>query len=248
MATSKNVKYSDGKPSSDGRAKFPWEYAVPDTPFWNDLPFTVARNFLCNYTDSEISSLPIDPESSLPKEKKLRILEELLIDRLMAKDAAAAPKTFYDEDYVMWDRLWLGRFDIQRELGRPEAEKTMRMLCERRRDRGNLSHFHALAGMLLAKGSYEEAEKMELDVKGWLESKLGKDCPQAFGAWRIMVQAVWKQGAGRRKDAERLMGEMSEVIEGMRGGTYEMYQGDERGYFESMKESLEKWDKEWMGK
>ena len=98
MATSKEVKYSDGKPSSDGRAKFSWEYTVPGTPFWNDLPFTVARNFLCNYTDSEISSLPIDPESSLPKEKKLRILEELLIDHLTAKDAAAAPKTFYDED------------------------------------------------------------------------------------------------------------------------------------------------------
>ena len=45
-------------------------------------------------------------------------------------------------------------------------------------------------------------------MKGWLESKLGKDCPQDFGAWRVMVQAVWKQGARRRKDAERLMGEM----------------------------------------
>ncbi len=112
MTTSKTVKYSNGKPSSDGRAKFPWEYAVPETPFWNDLPFTVARNFLCNYTDSEISSLPIDLESSLPKEEKLRILEGLLIDRLIAKDAAAVPKTFYDDDYVMWDWLWLGRFDI----------------------------------------------------------------------------------------------------------------------------------------
>ncbi len=122
------------------------------------------------------------------------------------------------------------------------------MLCERRRDRGNLSHFHTLAGMLLATGRYEEAEKMEVDVKGWLESKLGKDSPQALGAWRIIVQAVWKQGAGRRKEAERLMGEMSEVIEGMRGGTYEMYQGDERRYLKSMKESLRNWDKKGMGK
>ncbi len=247
MATAKDVKYSDGKPSSDGRVKFPWEYAVPDTPFWNDLPFTVARNFLSNYTDSEISSLPIDPESTLPKERKLRILEELLIDRLTAKDAAAAPETFYDEDYVMWDRLWLGRFNIQQELGRPEAEDTIRMLCERRRDKENLSHFHTLAGMLLARGRYEEAEKMEVGVKAWLESKLGRDCPQALGAWRIIVQAIWKQGPGRRKDAERLMGEMGEVIEGMKRGAYEMYQGDERGHLENMKENLKKWDKEEMG-
>jgi len=82
------------------------------------------------------------------------------------------------------------------------------------------------------------------DVKGWLEGKLGKDCPQALGAWRIIVQAVWKQGAGRRGEAERLMGEMGEVVEGMRGGVYGMYEAEERGYFEEMRGGLERWDEE----
>jgi hypothetical protein len=47
----------------------------------------------------------------------------------------------------------------------------MRMMCDRRKDKTNLSHFHTLAGLLFARGKYAEAEGMERDVKVWLEEK-----------------------------------------------------------------------------
>lgn len=82
------MRYSDGKPAIDGRAKVFWEYAVPEMPFWNDLPFTVERKSLCHYPDIEILSLPIDPGSSLSEVDKLQLLEELLITRLAAKEVS----------------------------------------------------------------------------------------------------------------------------------------------------------------
>ncbi|KAH8821757.1 hypothetical protein F5884DRAFT_101736 [Xylogone sp. PMI_703] len=241
MATSKGVRYSDGKSDTTGRLRnFPWEYPVPDNKFWNDLPFTVGRNFLSNYSEEEIKQLPIDPDSALGKDKKLELLDELLHTRLASQDAAAAPETFYDVDYVSWDRLWLGIFTMQYELGRPGAEQVMRMMCDRRKDKSNLSHFHTLAGLLLARGEYTEAEKMENDVKVWLEEKLGKDSPQVLGARRIIVQAVWKQGVSRRDYAENLLEEIKEIIEGMGSGPFGVYQEQERELFNKMKESLER--------
>lgn len=165
MATSTGVRYSNGKENTDGRSKFIWEYPVPTNAFWNDLPFTLGRNFLSNYSEEEIQSLPIDGDSTLPKEKKLELLHKLLKEGLTAKDNAAAPQTFYDVDYPAWDRLYLGIVSIQQELSLPEAEKTLRMMCELRTDRSNLSHFHNLAGLLLAKGEFHEAETMEKEVK-----------------------------------------------------------------------------------
>jgi hypothetical protein len=238
MATSTGVRYSDGKEDTDGRSKFAWEYPVPTNAFWNDLPFTLSRNFLSNYAEEEIRDLPIDGDSKLPKNKRLELLDDLLKERLTAKNNAAAPKTFYDVDYPGWDRLWLGISSIQQELGLPEAEQTLRMMCERRKDKSNLSHFHNLAGLLLAKGEYHEAETTETEVKVWLESKLGKDSPQALGAGRILVEAVWKQGVERRMDAERLLGEMREVVEGMGDGSFGMYQEDERGFLQKLEERL----------
>ncbi len=244
MATSTGVRYSDGEPDAGKGRNFPWEYPVPDNKFWNDLPFVVGRNFLLNFSAEEIEQLPIDPDSALEKDQKLELLDELLHKRLAAQDSAAAPNTFYDVDYAGWDKLWLGIFTMQQELGRPEAEPTMRMMCDRRKDNANLSHFHTLAGLLLARGEYAEAEGMEKDVKVWLEEKIGKDCPQALGAWRIIAQAVWKQGLSRRTEAEQLLDEMKGIIDQMSSGPFVVYQKQERELFEKMIESLKKEDHE----
>lgn len=248
MATTETIRYSDGSSISDGRAKFAWEEPVPQTPFFDGITFSVVRNFLSNFTEAEKSSLPIDPHSAASKESKLQLMDEILIARLKIKDNAAllSGTTFHDEDYTSWERLWMARASIQQELGDPDSEalKIMRMLCEQRRDKSNMSHPHNLAFMLLNKGDYVGAEKLELEAKPWLEGKLGMDAPQVMKAWRTLVQAVWKQGAGRREDAERLLGELGRVIEGMRGGTYGMYEQDERKYFKTMKEGLDEWDNE----
>lgn len=239
MSSSIGVNYSDGKPDPDGkRSFFPWEYPVPDNQFWNDLPYFIGRNFLLNFAPEEIDLLPIDPNSSQIKEQKLTLLYSVLHKRLSEQDTASAPKIFYDVDFEGWDRLWLGIYAVEHELGRPEAEATIRMLCERRKDPENLSHVHTLAGLLLDKGEYAEAEIMVEKVKVWLEEKIGKDCPQIMRAWRIIVEAVWKQG--KRDEAEALLEEMKGTIDGMEGGRFAVYQDEERGYYNEMVEELKK--------
>ena len=92
--------------------------------------------------------------------------------------------------------------------------------------------------MLFARGEYAEAEGIEKEVRVWLEGKLGKDCPQALGASRIIAQAIWKQGLARRAEAEQLLDEMKGVIDQMGSGPFGMYQEQERELFEKMIEDL----------
>lgn len=233
------MRYSDGKPQTNKSPNFSWEYPVPENQFWADLPFVVGRNFLSNFSVEEIEHLSIDPNSTLGKDKKLMSLLHLLEERLAEKDLAAAPETYYDVDYAGWDKLWLGISTLQSELGHPEAEQTMRMMCDRRKNKTNLSHFHPLAGLLVAKGKYVEGEEMEKKVKGWLEEKLGKDSPQALGASRIILQAVWKQGVERRREAEELIDDTRHIIEQMGHGQFGVYQEMERDMFEKLVEDLQ---------
>lgn len=122
------------------------------------------------------------------------------------------------------------------------------MLGERRKDQASLSNIHTLAGLQLDEERYEESENMEVDIKTCLERRPGRDTTQALGDRRVLVEAVWKQGDGRRKNAERLMGDMNKVIEKMSGADYEMYQADERGHLEKMENDLRKLDEERAGR
>ncbi|OBT67786.1 hypothetical protein VE03_03478 [Pseudogymnoascus sp. 23342-1-I1] len=240
MATPTSVRYSDGKPQTDKSPNFSWEYPLPENRFWSGLPFVVGRNFLSNFSAEEIEHLPIDPNSTLGKDKKLELLLDLLKRRLAEKDLAAAPETYYDFDFAGWDKLWLGIFTMQDELGYPEAEQTTRMMCDRRKNKSNLSHFHTLAGILVAKGEYVEGEEMERKVKYWLEERLGKDSPQALGASRIIIKAVWKQGLERRREAEELVDDTRQIIRQMGNGQFGVYQQMERDMFENLVEGLQK--------
>jgi hypothetical protein len=240
MAITSAVRYSDGKEDHDGRSKFSWEYPVPDNTFWKDLSFTLGSNFLSNYSEEEIQKLPINPDSTSKKDEKLNQLLQLLQERLAEKNLEAAPRTLYDVDFPTWNKLYLPMFEIQSELGLPIAETTLREMCDRRKDKSNLSQIHTLAGLLVKKGEYAEAEKLETEVKPWMEGKLGKDSPQALSAARILLEAVWRQEIERRGEAERMLEEVKRVVEGMGEGEYGMYQVEERGYYEELERNLRK--------
>ncbi|RYP78638.1 hypothetical protein DL769_003134 [Monosporascus sp. CRB-8-3] len=213
MAESSGVRYSQGKKDMGESRKFPWEYRVPDNKFWHDVSFCAARNFLQNFSPEEIDQLQIDPESTLEKRAKIELLARLLGELLKKREAEAAPKTYYDADFVGWDRLWLAVYTMQDELGDPEAERTLRMLCDRRKDKTNLSHQHTLAGLLLDRGKYAESEEMEKEVKAWLDDRLGRDSPQALSARRIITQALWKQGLSRRGEADGAISDLMSIID-----------------------------------
>ncbi|RYO94513.1 hypothetical protein DL764_007832 [Monosporascus ibericus] len=234
-----DVRYSQGKKDMEDSLKFPWEYAVPNNKFWHDISFCAARNFLQSFSPEEIDQLPIDPESTLEKRAKIELLAKLLRELFKKREAEAAPKTYYDADFVGWDNLWLAIYTMQDELGDPEAEKTLRMLYDRRKDKTNLSHQHTLAGLLLNRGKYPESEEMEKEVKTWLDDRLGMESPQALSARRIIAQALWKQGLSRRSEADGAISDLMSIIDGMAGGRYAVYQEEERKLTNEMVHELE---------
>ena len=228
MASPSAVRFSQGKKDIGDAHKFSWEYPVPDNRFWNDIPFTTARNFFQSFSSEEIDRLPIDPDSTLEKHSKLETLIKLLRELLAKKEAESSPKSFYDVDFAGWDRLWLAIYTLQDQLEDPEAEGTLRMLCDRRKDKTNLSHQHTLAGLLLDRGKFAEAEALEKGVKEWLDGQLGKDSPQALSARRIIAQAQWKQGPSRRAEANDTIADLTRIIDSMGTSQFAVYQEEER--------------------
>lgn len=241
MASPTGYRYSQGKKDIGEAANFSWEYPVPANEFWNTLGFVTGRSFLQCFSADEIARLPLD--STLSKSGKLELLLKLLREKLSSQDAAAAPQTPYDVNYEAWDKLLLGIYTMQGQLGQSaDAEKTIRMLVDRRKDKTNLSHLHSLSGLLDEQGKYAEAEETEEPVKLWLDERLGKDSPQALGSRRIIVRAIWKQGPSRRAEAKELFSEVMDLIGGMGGGQFAVYQAEQREITEKMVAELEKED------
>ncbi|CAG9985608.1 unnamed protein product [Clonostachys byssicola] len=237
-AESSGVRYSQGKKDMGAARDFSWEHPVPDNKFWNDLPFTVGRNFLQNFTPDQVEQLGLDPDSTLPKESKLELLANRLAQELDKRDSAAAPQTYYDVDYEGWDSLWLGIYTMQHELGDPKAESTLRMMCDKRKNKSNLSHQHTLAGLLLDKNKNSEAEEIEREVCAWLDSRLGKSSPQALSARRIIAEALWKQGSTRQSEATDMIRDIKDIVEQMGDGPFGVYKDEERKLVEELEHRL----------
>ena len=100
---------------------------------------------------------------------------------------------------------------------------------------GNLVAMHMLGAMLVNTGKYQEAERVEKEVLAYVESRpfLGRDSPQSISARRIVSRAVWGQGVSRRAEAEALVRETMEIVEGMGGGKFAVYQEEERKLLET---------------
>ncbi|KAI1264318.1 hypothetical protein F5Y18DRAFT_390090 [Xylariaceae sp. FL1019] len=236
------VRYSCPSVSPNDVAHFSWEHPVPKNKFWSDLPYTLARNFLqaCNADDLAYIRPLAESDSDKPRREKLQLLDRWVKKKLIQEEASAAPRSFYDVDYAGWERLMLASVSISKELGDSAREEdTLRLLVDRRKDRSNLSHLHNLAGMLVEKGDYAEAERLERKVEPWLISKLGRDSPQALGAKRIMILAMWKQGRSRHADAEKLLRELQSDLSALGDGQYAMYRDEE---LSAMKELMAQMD------
>jgi len=240
MANPPDVRFSQGDKDMGSARDFPWELPVPKTKFWDDVPYHAACNFLMLFKPDEQAI--VDPDSStLDKKEKLQLLEKLLRQRLASKDAAAAPKTLYDEDYEYWHRLWLAIVSMQLELYDPDCEQTLRMMIERTKDPSNIVPQHALIRVLLRNGKFAEAEATALPVLAYLDSGLGKESPQALGARRMIAHAVWKQG--RQSEAGQLLKEVDVIIDGTKDESkFVIYRDEERKMTQSLWRELREGD------
>lgn len=237
--------YSQGTQDIGEARNFSWEYPVPNTDFWRDLPWNVSTGFLRTSSPEKVQQLPAHPDYQAAadggKTAKLNFLNGILHEELEERDIAAATndKTFFDADYTTWSALWGCISGIESQLGNlSEAERVMRMLHEKRQDPSSLMHQNGLAFLLLKRGEYAESERLNTEVREWLDQKLGKDSPQSLGARRGLIEAKWKQGPSRREDAERDVAEIRALIAGMGDGKYAVYQEVELKAVEELTQKL----------
>ncbi|KAH8703329.1 hypothetical protein BGW36DRAFT_369179 [Talaromyces proteolyticus] len=227
-------RYSNDQVAASDEAKaFSWEAPVPVNAFWDSFKHFAARSFPDNFSDPERNQLPINPNSADDQETKLRPLLQLLQAKLAQEEAATSPPQLLHElDYKRWYGLWQGIYVVQNELDLPEAEKTVRMLVDKRLDKTNdIVPPHMLSDHLVKIGKHKEAEETARLVCAWMDAhpRLGRDSPQAIRLRGIIARAVWLQGASRRVEAEALVGEIRGVVEGMGEGRFAVYQGRRGG-------------------
>ncbi|KAK7063718.1 hypothetical protein R3P38DRAFT_2819952 [Favolaschia claudopus] len=220
-----NTGAAEAKP----QPKFSWDYDVPDTPFWRDLPFVAGRNFLTCYTDSEISELNLD--GTLPVPSKLSLLLSHLETRLAQRKAAASPVELHIADPDEWQRLMLGIQTMQSQLKMlPEEAETLRIMLATSQGNSRLSWLNMTAAYKLQIGEYAEAEALERQVLPWMQTseRMGPDSPQALGTTRRIIEAMWKQGGSKVGEARKLAAETAELIEAMGTSKFAKYQDEER--------------------
>ncbi|KAJ5958808.1 uncharacterized protein N7479_005958 [Penicillium vulpinum] len=229
-----SFRYSTGEIATAEMAKsFSWEAPVPVNHFWDSFSYCTARNFLGNFSNSELEQLAsdpagIDPENTADQQAKLQLLLQLLRNKLAKKEAETSPPgSLYEVDYKQWYELWQGIFMFENELDLPQAEETVRMLVKKRPDESNVVPPHMLADYLVKVGKYKEAEEVEQPVREWMDARphLGPASPQALNARRIIARALW--GQGRRAEAEALVAKIRELVDGMTGSKFGIYQEEE---------------------
>ncbi|KAK0712667.1 hypothetical protein B0T26DRAFT_714911 [Lasiosphaeria miniovina] len=230
MATAPStVRYSTANVANDSAAQsFAWEEGIPVNKFWDSLSFCTSRNFLRNFSAAELAALPIDAASSAPDTEKLELLLRLLETKLSHNDVNITDDDD-DNKFDCWNDTCLAMASIQSELGRLDAaETTIRAMAAARRDKTNLSPLHMLADHLVKIRKFAEAEATERPVVQWMDAhpRLGKDSPQALSARRVLVRALWGLGC-RHAEAEGMVREIREIVEGMGEGRFGVYQQEE---------------------
>ena len=221
--------------------KFPWDFDVPETPFWSDLEFTVARNFLTCFSESEVKQMHLD--HNLDRESRLRLLLGLVQQKLVAREAEVAPSRLHAEDFNEWQRIMIGIETMQKFLGLPEEEETLKKIMENGKDgKRNMSGVNMMANFKEKQGSYEDAELLAREVLPFMQQHemLGVDSPQAFGTTRTLLRCVWKQG--KQEEARALIAETSALIDGMDKSKFSKYQEEERGMLAGLVCELEDWN------
>jgi hypothetical protein len=184
--------------------------------------------------------MPTRTHSADSRPDKLRFLGKWLKKKIIQQEAMAAPLSFLDADPAGWHRVMFASLGVQWELGDLRgAEETLRYMIDRRLDKRDKSYHYSLATLLLERGKYAGAEKAAREVEAWLVGQRGRDSPQALGAKRLVILAVWKQGRSRHVEAENLLKELRDIVSAMSSGQYAMNQDEER---ESIKAVMAKMD------
>ncbi|KAK3627171.1 hypothetical protein LTR56_019385 [Elasticomyces elasticus] len=221
--------------------KFPWDCDVPQTAFWDDIEYNLARDFLQCYTEPELSQMTFD--ESLSQKEKLEQLREILKTSIKTQNPSGDPASLPEDEHKKWRKLKFASGSISKALGDTSAfTATMRELYEVDLNGGkDMSALYNLSILLEEAGDYAEAEASAREVLPWLQSHatLGHDSPQALGCMRMLVNCSWKQK--KYEEAEEWIEKCKATIENMTQGPMKKYVNEEEVELADVVERLKAW-------
>lgn len=237
MANTGVARFSMGKLDIKDAPNFHWEYPVPVNDFWDTLKYPSARNFLTCFSTEEVEQMNLEQYGSLSNDKKAEILIKILRERIASKESRERP--LYIIDNALWQKLMMAIGTIYGESDQLDKQiEVAEELVEKRVDKSNVSHLHALGALLAKRGEYRRAEEIERQCTEYMDAKAGKDSPQSMSSRRIIAKAVWMQG--RQSEAEKLIAEIFDLIEASGSGKFAVYQESERKMTEEMVDELKR--------
>ncbi|RAK96755.1 tetratricopeptide repeat protein [Aspergillus ibericus CBS 121593] len=233
-------RYSTG---TNEPTDFPWEAAIPVSPFWDSFSFKDAAAIIKTIPLEELEKYDLDARyGSATQTEKIAVTLDILREKLQHEESKYTPPAeFYTADHDAWSDIWLSIAYISMKLDRmDEAEEVYRMLVTKRLDPNDLVPANNLCAFLVKNTSkYEEVKTLSAPCMEWLDKKLGRASPQAIGVRKNIAEAEWKQG--NRERAQEMIAEIFECIDELKGSRFAVYEDDEREYAQGWEEDLKKW-------
>jgi hypothetical protein len=221
--------------------RFEWDFDMPETPFWKDIDFRVARNFCTCYDPDQLHKIPFSDYASLPVSGRLRFLLGQIQSLMTARISAVAPEAPHLADPVAWRRLLLCISTLYKFLDMPEEEAaTIHAVLTITEGDARVPWLNMSADLEMRNGNFAAAESMALAVLPWMQrhEKLGMNSPQALGTTRTIIRCMWKQGGSKVEDARRLVAETDALIDDMGNGKFSKYQDEERQMLRDLVDEL----------
>ncbi|KAH8661638.1 hypothetical protein BGZ60DRAFT_413601 [Tricladium varicosporioides] len=231
---------------------FPWEFPVPNTPFWQDLPYPLSRNFFQAFTTAELAAFEeagqFPTDEKFPKNAKVELLETLLQLKLGRFPKSAGPDV-EKADYGEWTKVTLALLSAANFLHNSSQEEELInswLTANSKFSPENKSPHRAYADLLVRQGKYLQAIPLYREVLSWMQTHpiLGLDAPQTLGCMRGLAGALIKCGRGAEvEEGEKMIGEMGVLAGGMEEGRFGEYKGMEEELLAKFIEEMSVWRK-----
>lgn len=200
---------------SNQEPKFPWDFDMPDHPFWQAVGCKPAKMFHTCFSVAEISQIELDPK--LDQNARLALLLEEHQKKLSKREAEVSPKTLVETDFDQWIMLKMGIASTHREMSDQEKGNTTHkemMDTPDPRGKPKLSTMHMTASLALEQGQYTEAEKLALELLPLKEAwpTLGAHSPQALNMLRMLIRSRFSKFQKYEADEREQNAELVRVL------------------------------------
>jgi tetratricopeptide (TPR) repeat protein len=212
--------------------KYSWDLEPPQGAFWENLDYKIIRSFPLFYTTEELEALVKYVDPAIEPEAKLQFLTQKLEQRFQEKKDLIGPSTHYQNiEPTTWGKLVVFLGTLYCRTG--NSAKGIKMIRQATLSapdgKAHLPWLQNLAVELEKVGELAEAEayaRQTLQLLRKDTAKLGKDSPMTLGTLTLLTKIEARQG--KFEQADKHFTELSELVDGMKGGVYEKYEPEIR--------------------